>query len=113
VLLLLLLGAPVGLDIAAETSREVARQECRSGSGWGKDADVTVCGRRTTKNRYQVSDPQRWDPSGQRASVLRERMSWIEEGDTGPGACGAVGPGGWTGCMVKDWKRKRQQAEGW
>jgi hypothetical protein len=45
--------------------------------------------------------------------VLRERMSWIDEGDTGPGSCGAVGPGGWTGCMVKDWKRKRQQAEGW
>jgi hypothetical protein len=106
-----LLLVAVAPDLSAAASQEVARQECRGG---GSGSDVLVCGRRQGLTRYQVTDPKApWDPAGQRESVLRERMSWIEEGDTGGGSCGAVGPGGWTGCMLKQHKRNRQQTEGW
>lgn len=42
-------------------------------------------------------------------SVARERARWIEHGDTGIDSCTAVGPGGHTGCMLKQWQRDRQQ----
>ncbi len=40
---------------------------------------------------------------------MRERMSRIEEGDTGIQSCVPVGLSGWTGCMVKSWKENREQ----
>jgi hypothetical protein len=43
---------------------------------------------------------------------MTERMGWVSEGDTGIGSCSPVGPGGFTGCHVKAWKRTLQQ-KGW
>ena len=98
-------------DLSGAASRDVAQQECRVG---GSGSDVLVCGRREGLKRYQVTDPKApWNPSGQGKSQLRERMSWIEEGDTGAGSCSAVGPGGFTRCMLKQHKKNRQQYEGW
>lgn len=102
--------ATADLDIAAAARQEVARQECRLREE--KD-EILVCGRRDGRGRYQVTDPKKWDPTAGVDSVARERSSWIEQGDSGTGSCSAVGPGGWTGCMQKNWKRNRQQHKGW
>ena len=105
-LLLLMLAQQV--DPSGEASREVARQECRQ-----VDPDeIIVCGSRKADERFRL--PGRdgpFDPAGDTMSVMRERNSWIEEGDSGTQSCGPVGPGGWTGCMVKQWKRERDQTQ--
>lgn len=108
---LLLAQAGARPDLSAEISREVARQEC--GRAAGSD-DILVCGRRRQQRRYQLTDPDApFDPAGTVDSVAGERLRWIEDGDTGAGSCGAVGPGGWTGCFQKQWRRDRAQIEGW
>lgn len=101
----------LGPDLSGEASREVARQECRL-----RDAEneIVVCGRRDARNRYQVTDPSApFDPAGEADSVARERAKWAEEGDTGINSCSPVGPGGFTGCMLKNWRRQRQQRGGY
>lgn len=106
-LLALLAVADLGVDLSGAASKEVARQECRAPAD--KD-EVLVCGRRDQQKRYQVTDPDApFDPAGSVDSVATERGRWIAEGDTGIGSCGPVGPGGWTGCMLKQWRKKRQQ----
>ncbi|WP_205479223.1 hypothetical protein [Sphingomonas arenae] len=110
-MLLVLLAVQASPDLARAASREVARQECRLRE---KADEVVVCGRRDAQRRYQVTDPNApFDPSGPVDSVARERSRWVEEGDVGTQSCSAVGPGGWTGCAVKQWKRARQQHKGW
>jgi hypothetical protein len=110
VMLLLLAAFAPDADLSASVSREVARQECRL----REDEDaITVCGRRDQQKRYQVTDPAApYDPEGLVKGVMTERMGWISEGDTGIDSCSPVGPGGFTGCHVKAWKRTLQQ-KGW
>ena len=94
-------------EIGAAMNAEVARQECRSLD----PEEVLVCARRG-RSPYRLPEPKQvFDPSGDMPSVMRERVAWAEEGDTGTGSCGPVGPGGWTGCMVKGWKRERDQTQ--
>jgi hypothetical protein len=38
-------------------------------------------------------------------------MAWGEGGETGTQSCGPVGPGGWTGCMVREWDRQNIQTQ--
>ena len=104
-ILLALAGSP---DISAEASRDVMRQNCVPVDR----EEVLVCGRRRPNEKYRMPDRDGpFDPFGGQPSVMRERQSWVEEGDTGTQSCGAVGPGGWTGCMVRDWKREREQTQ--
>ena len=84
--------------------------ECRAPAA--KD-EVLVCGRRDARKRYQVTDPRApFDPAGNVESVPRERARWVEELETGIGSCSPVGPEGFTGCTLKQFKHQRQQ-EGW
>ena len=69
-----------------------------------------VCAKRG-RSPFRLPERKQFDPSGEMMSVMRERNSWAEEGDVGTQSCGPVGPGGWTGCMVKDWKRQRDQTQ--
>ncbi len=96
-----------GPDIAREASREVARQEC---AATNKD-EVVVCGQRGRSPYRLPEPPPHFDPFGDAPSVMAERQSWASEGDTGTQSCSAVGPGGWTGCMVKGWKQQRDQTQ--
>lgn len=99
-----------GPDLGAAAAREVARQECRLRE---EPETITVCGQRDRKQRYQVTDPAApYDPGGNVAGVMRERMGWISEGETGIGSCSPVGPSAGTGCFVKEWRKSLQQ-KGW
>lgn len=74
--------------------------------------DIIVCadpaGEPESPYRLPIR-PEGFDWKGGTDSVYRERRRLLEQGDAGIGSCSAVGPGGWTGCMVRDWKRAREQ----
>ena len=106
-LIALVLAAAPGF--AGAVDRAVAEQLCMTrGSG----ADVVVCGRRDRDEKFRM--PGRdgpFDPDGNVKSVMREHMAWGESGASGIQSCGPVGPGGWTGCMVREWDRRDQQTQ--
>ena len=107
-ILLSLLLAASQPDLGSEASKDVARQSCVPVDR----EEILVCGRRRPSERYRLPDRDGpFDPAGDMPSVMRERINWAEEGDSGTQSCSAVGPGGWTGCMVRDWKRERDQTQ--
>lgn len=106
---LLLFALMVAPDLPAEASREVAIGECKA-----VDRDeILVCGSRKRDERFRLPDRSKlpFDPGGEMKSVMNERVGWAAEGDSGTQSCSAVGPGGWTGCMVKGWKVERDQTQ--
>jgi hypothetical protein len=109
---LLALSAFAEPDLSAEVSRQVARQECRVRD---READeVVVCATRDRNRRYQVTDPDApFDRFGNAHSAASDRARWVEEGDTGIDSCSAIGPAGFTGCLAKSWRKKRQKERGW
>ena len=111
-MLILLALAAQAVDLTADVRREVRRQEC-AGTKAASD-EVIVCGRRKAGERYRLSEADlALDPANAPPSVARERSKWVEQGDSGTNSCGAVGPGGWTGCMQQGWRKQRQQHMGW
>lgn len=105
--LLFLVAAEPSPDLAALAAREVRRQECRAQDGGG---EIVVCGRDDKRARYRTIDPNApFDVHGNAMSVMRERSRWIEGGEAGPQSCGPVGPGGWTGCLIQQWKKNDLQ----
>lgn len=101
--LLLAQAAPTP-DIVAQAVRE---QDCRSRTA---SEDIIVCGRRQADERYRLPDRDRpFDPDGETDSVMRERGRWIDGEQTGIQSCGPVGPAGWTGCIVRQQARAREQ----
>lgn len=96
-------------DLPAEASSEVARGECKAAN----KNEIIVCGSRKRDERFRLPDTAKdpFDPFGDTKSVMNERVGWAAEGDVGTQSCSAVGPGGWTGCMVKGWKESRDQTQ--
>lgn len=94
---------------AGAVDQAVAEQVCTTrGSG----ADVVVCGRRDRDEKFRMPGRDApFDPDGAVKSVMREHMSWGDSGASGIQSCGPVGPGGWTGCMVREWDRQNQQSQ--
>jgi hypothetical protein len=102
-----MLAAPAA---ALDVKGEVARQLCLTPGG--KPDEVVVCGRRKVEQRYRMPDRDGpFDPAGPTESVAREHMRWGEGGEAGTQSCGSVGPGGWTGCLVREWDRQRAQTQ--
>lgn len=67
------------------------------------DDEVVVCARRPEKDRYRL--PEALRPTGppqlsQSWSVRSKELARV--GQTGPGVCSGVGPGGDFGCALKD-----------
>lgn len=52
------------------------------------------------------------DGAAHGASVSRERNALIAPDNASSGSCSSVGPGGWTGCRYRDFKRNVEQAAG-
>ena len=103
--LLLAQAAPTA-EVVTQAVRE---QECR---GRTATDDIVVCGRRQIDERYRLPNRDRaFDPDGETDSVMRERGRWIEGGEAGIQSCGPVGPGGWTGCQVREWSRQLEQSQ--
>lgn len=74
--------------------------------------DIIVCGRDRRREQAHYRLPLRtdgFDPDGAIDSVARERHRLYEAGGSGTGSCSASGGGGWTGCMIQQWRRSDQQ----
>ncbi len=72
--------------------------------------EVVVCGRRNEAARYRLPiRPEGFDKNGTIPSVSRERHRLYEVGETGLYSCSNVGPGGYTGCGLKNFKAKLEQ----
>jgi hypothetical protein len=99
-------SASPGLDLTRPIVSSLDRP-CRSEDG----EEIVVCARREVKRSpYRIPEPpDRFDPGGNQESVSRERHDLYEQGDTGIGSCSTVGPGGSTGCMLRQWKKDDQQ----
>ena len=106
---LLFIAMMLAPDLLGDASREVAIGECKTAD----PKEIIVCGSRKRDERFRLPDRSnaQFDPSGDLKSVMNERVGWAAEGDTGTGSCSAVGPGGFTGCMVKSWKEKTDQTQ--
>ena len=106
---LLFLALALTPDLSAEASREVARGECKALDS----SEIIVCGSRKRDERFRLPDTSGdpFDPFSDTKSVMSERIGWAADGDTGTQSCGPVGPGGWTGCMVRGWKQSRDQTQ--
>ena len=90
-----------------EVRRVIDIDRCGKRSDRG---EIVVCGDRQANERYRLPDRDRpFDPSGETESVMRERSRWAEGGEGGIQSCGPVGPGGWTGCIVRKQAREREQ----
>jgi hypothetical protein len=63
---------------------------------------VVVCARRPEAERYRI--PEKLRPSGTRQqsqSWARNAQALETVGNTGTNSCSPVGPGGYTGCLIK------------
>jgi hypothetical protein len=107
----LLLAAAIGPAVPktpAPAKSAVASAPCPT----GVTNEVTVCGRRGEDEPYRLPEQFR-DPGfrtdGAHDSVSRERHKLLDVGSAGTGSCSKVGGGGWTGCMVNDWRAQEQQ----
>jgi hypothetical protein len=76
------------------------------------DTQIYVCNRRPEGERYRLPKNQ------QLQGTRQERQSWANKaqalttvGSTGTGSCSAVGPGGHTGCLIKEIQQNRQAAK--
>jgi hypothetical protein len=80
------------------------------------DDQVVVCSRRPEAERYRL--PPKLRPNGtrqQNESWARRSQSIETAGATGINSCSAVGPAGYTGCLIKVIKEakdeRKQQAD--
>jgi hypothetical protein len=102
-----------GLVAALPATAQQAQQRTREIIVFGTDPcpratddEVVVCARRPEKDRYRL--PENLRPSGPPQlstswNVRAKELATI--GQTGPGTCTGVGPGGDFGCALKDIQR--------
>lgn len=71
-----------------------------------------ICIRKGESDRYRLPKEQ------QLQGTRQQRQSWANKsqelrtaGDTGTGSCSAVGPGGHTGCLIKQIQQAKQEAK--
>jgi hypothetical protein len=71
-----------------------------------------ICVRAPESQRYRLPKSQ------QLQGTRQQRQSWAQQsqalstvGNTGTGSCSAVGPGGHTGCLIKEINQAKQEAK--
>ena len=106
---LVLLAAAGAMPLGQAVQESIDATECKPRPG--KD-DIIVCANRNYRSPFRLpEDNAPFDPSGEVKSVMNERVGWAAQGDVGTQSCSAVGPGGWTGCFVKESKQYRDQTQ--
>ena len=76
------------------------------------DDQVVICRRLPESMRYRM--PEAYRPSGtpqQRESWANKVKSLSTAGASGIGSCSAVGPGGSSGCLIKEIQQARGETE--
>jgi hypothetical protein len=72
--------------------------------------EIVVCGRKD-QDRYRLpfrnGAPELGSPASY--SVASERHRLFDIGNSGIGSCSTDGAGGWTGCMVRQWRESELQ----
>jgi hypothetical protein len=73
--------------------------------------EIVVCTRRPEADRFRIP-PELRAP----AEVAPQRESWavrqqeaMSTGATGPGSCSTVGPGGMTGCLIRETTQAKKE----
>jgi hypothetical protein len=107
--LLLLAQAATPPNPAPAPAEPLIATACRPD---GDPDDIMVCGRRNQGGGYRLPAPDRFDPAGPIDSVSRERHRLLDVGAVGIDSCSPVGPGGFTGCELNDWRHADEQYAG-
>ena len=106
---LVLLAAAGAMPLGQAVQESIDATECKPRPG--RD-DIIVCANRNYRSPFRLPENDApFDPSGEVKSVMNERVGWAAQGDVGTQSCSAVGPGGWTGCFVKESKQYRDQTQ--
>ena len=110
--ILVLASALVGSGLAAAlpATAQQAQQRTREIVVFGTDPcpratddEVVVCARRPEKERYRLPEALRPTGPPQLSQSWAVRSKALERaGQTGPGTCSGVGPGGTLGCALQD-----------
>ncbi len=66
--------------------------------------EVVVCAPRPADTHRLPAEPGGYDPHGMIDSAATERFRLIDVGASGIGSCSASGPGGFTGCKLREWR---------
>lgn len=76
------------------------------------ESTIVICKRRPESERYRLPKSQQLQGTPQqRESWARKAQPLMTVGQTGPGSCSAVGPGGFTGCLTQEINRARRDAQ--
>jgi hypothetical protein len=71
-----------------------------------------ICIRKKESERYRLPKNQQLEGTRQqRQSWTRRSQALTTVGQTGPGSCSAVGPGGFTGCLTQEINQARKDAQ--
>jgi hypothetical protein len=71
-----------------------------------------ICIRKGESERYRLpKDQQLQGDRQQRQSWANKAQELTTVGNTGTGSCSAVGPGGHTGCLIKEIQQAKQEAK--
>ena len=65
------------------------------------DDTITVCARKSERERYRIPEPLREHSSPQNEAWNNKVLAYETVGRTGTMSCSPVGAGGWTGCAGK------------
>lgn len=108
-------AATAGLTLGAAPA--AAQQSTGEVTVYGSDpcprstnGTIVVCHHRPETERYRLPQNQRSDgPRQVRESWANKAQELQATGNTGTMSCSAVGPGGFTGCLIQEIKRDKQQ----
>jgi hypothetical protein len=99
--MLLAMIATAGIDFDREIRRavglEIERDSC--GDSAAVSDRIIICGIRHHSNAFRIEESERSGPV-QSSVPNPQRVNWRQVGATGTGSCSAVGPAGFTGCLM-------------
>jgi hypothetical protein len=114
---LLIALAPAALP--AQSSADRQRGQVRQVIVYGDDPcprgtgdEVIVCARRPEGERFRVPETLRTPADPRAPSNLQRDRQHREAAATGPQSCSAVGPGGASGCLLRDINNSRVGLDG-